>query len=122
VLIAREVVADLPGVFVEAVGEGPMAHQTLQRGGVIESRIIEFDTKEDGLEGPGLLSVEEDFGLAFLADLVKDVFFVGVFAHLLNENGGFTKGAPGERSQEFHQDTVPLEQALARRLPEVVAM
>ena len=100
-LIAREVMADLPCVFVEAVGEGPMAHQSLQYGGIIESRIIESDTKEDGLEGPGLLSVEEDLGLALLADLAEDVCFVDVFAHLLNEKGSFTKGAPGERSQEF---------------------
>ena len=121
-LVAGEVVADLPGVFVEVVGEGPMAHQALQCGGVVESRIFEFDAKEDGLDGPGLLSVEGDLSLALLPDLVENIFLIGVFAHLLNEKGGVTKGAPRQRAQELKQDTVALEQALASDLPETLTL
>ena len=51
VLVAGEVVADLPSVFVEVVGEGPMAHQALQCGGVVESRIFELMLKKTGWMG-----------------------------------------------------------------------
>ena len=120
-LVSGEVMAHLPCVFVETVRKCPVADEALQCGGSIESIISELDVEKNGLERSRLLRIESNLGLTGLADFVEDIFFVGIFAHLLNEERGVAKGAPRERAQEFDQNALALEQALTCDLPEVIA-
>src|ERR1700728_915554 len=98
-----------------------MADEALQRGSVVESLIFKFDTKKDWPKRPGSLGVECNFSLTRLADLTEDILFVGVLSHLLKQERGIAKGAPGQRAEKFNQHTLPLEQTFASFLPKMVA-